>query len=345
VRISNSRISCYRQHYPDPIDDETKQKRLANLTRGDYNGYLSQKTKIKIRDYLHNWIGSVNSHFAGRKQFLRKAGIEFVFVTLTLPATQNHEDWEIKRHALKPFLQQMERVHGWRNWLWVCEVQRNGNLHIHIVGDKRVDHRKLRDLWNGYMNRMGYIQDYRDAQNYTHRNGFYFRSDLRYKWSFQDQLEAYIKGKSENWSNPNSTDIKRIKHVKNLPAYLTKYIAKGNNSRPISGRLWGCSDRIRECTPITISLSSKLKVVFQQLSEEFGSELHCTEFNWTLWRFEQHTLRMNYPVLSEIWSNFTKHCIRLLYPTTLRTRFFENWSDHLHQGQLHFQPVYLNATT
>lgn len=301
---------------------------------------MSQKTKIKVRDYLHNWIGSVGVWFAGRPEYQKKADITFVFVTLTLPCTQNHTDQELKQHALKPFLQQMERKHGWRNWLWVAETQKNDNLHFHVIGDRTVDHKTLRQLWNGYMEDLGYIQDYRDAQEYKHRNGFQFRKDLSHKWPYGAQVEAYIKGKKENWSNPNSTDIKRIKHVKNLPAYLTKYICKSDGARPIEGRLWGCSDSIRDCKPIRLPLSQKLKCVFQQLSDETGSELFRTDFNWTLWRFDSDVLFQAYPVLAEIWHNFVRHCMRMLYPLTTRPRFFENLTNHIQQTTLELVTVY-----
>lgn len=301
---------------------------------------MSNKTKIKVRDYLHNWIGSVTSYFAGKPQFQAKADITFVFVTLTLPCTQNHTDQELKTHALKPFLNQMERKHGWRNWLWVAECQKNGNIHFHVIGDRAVDHQSLRNLWNSYMADLGYIEDYRDAQQYKHRNGFQFRKDLSHKWSYGAQVEAYIRGVKENWSNPNSTDIKRIKHVKNLPAYLTKYICKSDGARPIEGRLWGCSDAIRECKPINLPLSQKLKCIFQQLSDEIGSELFRTEFNWTLWRFEADTLERCYPVLSEIWSNFNKHCMRTLYPLTVNPRFFEDLTNHVIQQRLELVAVH-----
>jgi len=339
VRISNSRITAYRQCYPDPIDEETNKKRIENLSRGEYNGYMSDKTKIKVRDYLHNWIGSVSSYFAGRKQFHKKAGIDFVFVTLTLPCTQNHEDAEIKKRALKPFLQQLERKHNVRNWLWVAEPQKNGNIHFHIIVDRFIEWQKVRKLWNGYMNDLGYIQDYRDAQEYHHRNGFNFRKELRDKWSYGEQVEAYIKGKKTNWSDPNTTDVHKIRHVKNLPAYITKYICKSNGSRPIEGRLWGCSDSIRNCTPIDLPLSSKLKSIFQQLADEKGSELFKTDFNWTLWRFDHHTLKHFYPVLGEIWANFVKHCMRMLYPITTKSHFFDDLTNHVVQQRLELVEV------
>jgi len=323
VRISNARITCYRDTYPDKLDQEAKEKRVANLSRGKYNGYLSHKTKIKIREYLHNWIGSVEQALKMCPKHKNKLRLDWVFVTLTLPCNQNHTDQEIKKGALKPFLHQMERLHGWRNWLYVCETQKNGNIHFHIVGDARVNHREIRDLWNGYLRPLGYIQDYRDAQEYKHRNGFNYNKQASEHWTFEKQQVAYMNGLASNWSDPNTTDIKRIKHVYNLPAYLTKYITKSDSTRPIEGRLWGCSDKIRDIKPITIPLTYRTKQIFQQLADEKGSQLFRTDFNWTLWRFDLHTLMHQYPVLAEIWHNYNYYSARHLYPELKSSQFFK----------------------
>jgi len=340
VKISHSRITAYREIYPDRISEEAKKKREANLTRGKYNGYMSQKTKIKVRDYLHNWMHSVDRFFSGRRQYKRKAGIKFVFITLTLPAYQNHTDQEIKHRALRPFLQQLQRIHRVRNYLWVAEPQKAGNIHFHIIVDREIDHRKLRKLWNGYMQDLGYIQDYRDGQLHFHRDGFQVRSELLEKWSYGAQVEAYMRGTKENWSNPNTTDIHKINHIKNLPAYMTKYITKSNGSRPIDGRLWGCSDTLRDIKAITIPLSYRLKQVLMTLAQEKGSCFFGTDFNWTLWRFSGDTLHQCFPVLNQIWSNFSRHCIRKLYPKLLDPEFFDSLAPPVIQMRLELQSVY-----
>jgi hypothetical protein len=340
LKISHSRITAFRETYPDPISDETKEKRLKNLSRGVYNGYMSHKTKIKVKDYLHNWINSVDRFFIGKRAARRKAGVQFVFVTLTLPAYQNHTDQEIKTRALKPFIQQLIRKHNVRNYLWVSETQKNGNLHFHLVIDRKMDYMVLRRLWNTYMSDLNYIQDYRDGQQHTHKNGFNYRSELEQHWPKESQLLAYKTGTAENWTNPNSTDIKRIQHVRNLPSYLTKYITKSDGSRPIDGRLWGCSDTLRDVKAINIPLSSRLKQVIMALAQENGSMFFGTDFNWTLWRFDSNVLHNLYPVLAEIWYNFSIHCIRMLYPNWLKKGMFDFGSSDCLQPSLALLPTY-----
>lgn len=55
----------------------------------------------------------------------------------------------------------------------------------------------------------------------------------------------YKIGLSENWSNPNSTDIKSVKNVKDVAKYFAKYMSKGEEDRrTISGKCWGASQNI-----------------------------------------------------------------------------------------------------
>jgi len=187
---------------------------------------------------------------------------------------------------------------------------------------------------------LGYIHYYRQEQRDRHHNGFHFRTELAAKWSYGSQFAAYEKGERENWSQPNSTDIHRLKGIYNIAAYLTKYITKSDSSRPMDGRIWGCSDSLREVKAITIKLSPRLKQVFMGLASEIGSRLFTTDFNWTLWRFDSDTLYSQYPVLAEIWHNFNRHCLRQIYPELLRDGFFDSKAEKGLQKKLELVPVY-----
>jgi hypothetical protein len=340
VRISNARITCFKESGSSTITKEQQEKREENLTRGNYNGYISHKTKIKIREYCHNWVGSVQAHFKYLNQYQKKTGIQFNLITLTLPFEQHHNDKEIRERALKPFLHQLQRKHRVRNYIHVSEAQKNGNLHFHIIIDRFIDHWKVKELWNGYMADMGYIDYYRKDQMELHKNGFHFRAELEEKWSYGKQVAAYEKGEREDWQQPNSTDIHRLKGIYNIAAYLTKYITKSDSSRPIDGRIWGCSDTLRNVQPITIKLSPKMKQIFMQLADEKESRLFTTDFSWTIWRFDPDVLYSQYPVLAEIWQNFNRHCLRQVYPELLKDDFFHSKAEKPQQPKLELVPVY-----
>lgn len=314
VRISCGKISCYRETYPDPPTIEQKLKQEQNLCRGNYNGTISHKTKIKCKDLICNWIDSYSHYFFDKRKFRRNFHHQFTFVTLTLPAGTFLSDQEIRKKAVKPFIQQLIRKHQVFNYFYRAEPTNSLRYHGHLILDKSIDHTEIRQLWNKYMAYLGLIEDYRINQEKFHENGFRARPELFDQWPLAKQKLAYLKGKKENWSNPNSTDIHQLKHVNNVKNYVTKYMTKGQQSRPMGGRLWGCSDSLRQVKPITINLSYRLKQVLQQLADEAGSEVFATDFNWTIWRFDLINARDQYPTIETMYKNFIAHCIRILYP-------------------------------
>ena len=111
------------------------------------------------------------------------------FITLTLPSLQIHSDDFIVKQILTPFL------HAWRNrrpgllYVWKAETQDNGNIHFHITSNSFYHYKKLREHWNRYLNRLGYVD------------------------------RATTK-------NPNSTDVHSVSKIKNLSSYLASYLTK-----------------------------------------------------------------------------------------------------------------------
>lgn len=71
-------------------------------------------------------------------------------------------------------------------------------------------------MWNQTQERLGYISDF--ASIYGH-------------------------------NNPNSTDIERIRSAKGATIYVSKYIAKESEYRVLEGRVWGCSDNLKNILP------------------------------------------------------------------------------------------------
>jgi hypothetical protein len=243
------------------LNSSRSEKRIENeknLTRGEFKGYLSQKTKSTQKKYLTNWIEAIELH---QLHYNKKSLSEQItFVTLTLPATQVHSDNYLKRECLDRFIVKVKRDYGVLNYFWRAEAQKNGNIHFHLLLDAYIHHSKLRATWNRVLEPHGYINAYASNQKEFHKNGFTLRAgDSRDK---ETQYLAYCKGKSEDWRNPNSTDIIKPKQIRNVAAYICKYITKDSIAlacdidtmqeveirldRPIEGRLWGCSDAIRE---------------------------------------------------------------------------------------------------
>lgn len=193
------------------------------------------------------------------------------FMTLTLPAKQKHSDYEILEKAFQPFMKRIIQKYGDKvkadnkrgykyelNYVWKAERQKSkeqacdvvlinsneeinnskrGNIHFHLVIDKFIWYADIRDIWNEFMHKLGYIDDYRKNMQEWHKDGFRVREDLlQYRtdgkhntkqiWPLENQQKAYQYGIETNWSNPNSTDIHSVRKVDDLAAYLCKYMAK-----------------------------------------------------------------------------------------------------------------------
>lgn len=216
MRVYNNSLICFKTYEGSYSRTERQIENDKNLTRGEYNGYMSPKTRSKVRKYLSTWLNGIrliqdDSRF---NNFKNKPYT--TFITTTLPATQRHSDCEIKRKVLTPFIESLKRTKGIRYYFWRAEAQQNGNIHFHILTDAFIHHKDLRDLWNEHIGKLGYIDDFEEKHN--HRD-------------------------------PNSTDIHALEEVNNLEAYIIKYVSKEDGYRPIKGRIWGCSDELRELRP------------------------------------------------------------------------------------------------
>lgn len=184
------------------------------------------------------------------------------FITLTLSSDQKHSDNEIKSKLLNQFLVELRKSYNCKYYLWRAEAQRNGRIHFHVVTDVFVPWRELRTKWNRIQDKLGYVR------SFTERTGK---------------------------SDPNSTDVHAIKHIRNLPGYLAKYCSKNAKGytvvaslaqkepfkpkcwltykhpklnpaakfyRQVHGRLWGLSQSL-----------SALKSCRSEITEEVNREL------------------------------------------------------------------------
>ena len=173
------------------------------LSDTEHEGRLSIKARKRLEIALQ-WMLYVSKP---KRITAADTGKQFTFkinfITLTLPATQQHTDEEIKQVCLKNFIDRLSKSHNLKHYIWRAEAQANGNIHFHLTTDIYVHYNEVRRIWNESVELLGYVSEYEK------------------KW---------------NNRNPNSTDIHSVKHVKKLVMYLSKYMAK-NRSFPCIGEL------------------------------------------------------------------------------------------------------------
>jgi hypothetical protein len=231
--------------------------RIINSER-KANGGISVNARRKIMKALDYLLLLANNKVVHTRYVGRQFNFKIAFVTLTLPSTQIHDDKVIIRKCLNSFLIEMKRFYHVNNYLWRAEKQKNGNIHFHLVIDKFIPWSELRDRWNRIVNKLGYVDRYRDEMKRWHSGGFRVRAELLDKWDYKKQVKAYKSGMANDWNSPNSTDIHSVRRINNVKAYVSKYMTKepGVDGRtgeivaeniPQNGRVWGCNRELSNC--------------------------------------------------------------------------------------------------
>lgn len=257
VSLESQRATIYVQHPPKARTQLQLRQQAEHLTRGDFNGYVSPATARRLRKVLGTWLGSV---WLYRKRYKPKwaPGRAYpVFLTLTLPAPQQHDDRELHRRALMPYIQRLRRSYGIENYFWRAEAQENGNLHYHLLIDRFVAKELLTADWNRTLAPLGYIQRFAETNGHpdppsteVHRIKEKIRDKTTGKWRPVDPV-AYLLGyllevpaveppAPGEEPDPNTPRRLRGTYTNAKGEHLHYY------TRSVSGRVWGMADALRD---------------------------------------------------------------------------------------------------
>lgn len=301
--IPHAKLSANKLVIYDELVGYIRKKNNTSFTPTDnyrlnYSGTMSKSANKKIKKIIDMWLCCLETKkYTSRKNndWLR---YQITFCTLTLPSAQIHCDKEIKRECLNNFIIELKRKTNIKTYLCVSEKQDNKNIHFHILFSGFIDWKLIRNTWNNCIAKLGYIDTYRKNQNEFHKDGFKLRTELIDKWSEVKQLLAYKKGLAENWTNPNSTDIHALDKIKNIGAYVTKYICKGIDIKfadelkkydltvlsendvkelqknvfdklkehyKIKGKVWSCSENLEKLNTCDFIIDSDLDLAIRDL--------------------------------------------------------------------------------
>lgn len=199
-----------------------------NLQDNTNKGVLSKKAITRLRNSV-NWLVSSASYkrvWCKREQ--KHFYFKINFITLTIPQQKDKD--------ITPTLLQ-ECLHNWlvyarkylhlRNYVWKIEKGEKGKLHIHITADTFIHYKQVRESWNQIIMKKGL------SCSYFNKTGHY---------------------------NPNSTDVHSVRKVKDVAAYLCKYMSKETGlDKGFDKRIWGCSMLLsakNKCTCIVDSMEA-----------------------------------------------------------------------------------------
>lgn len=265
LQVTDNSICLYQEILDRHHRSDKQRDSESNLKEIDYNGFMSPKTKNKVRKYLSVWLNGIDQNSRYHKKRFKNKAIYPTFITLTLPSTQKHSDNEIKRKLLNTILIWLCEKQGVKYYYWRAEPQKNKNIHFHIICDRFIPHQEIKQFWNRQLSKMGYIEPYSKKMSSMDLNQ-YCKMVLKYKdMTFEKAKANFIKSKKENWSQPNSTDIHKLQNIKSLSSYVLKYMTKTDSIRKIKGRIHGGSDALKKLTAFSeimgqdgYSLMSKL---------------------------------------------------------------------------------------
>lgn len=196
-----------------------------NLKDNSHGGTISGKADKKCRNAI-NWLLCASEN---KKVFHSGTGRWFDFkvnfITLTLPDTdQPIKEHDFKTKLLNPWLTLLRRYHGLKNYVWKIEFQKNGKLHLHITSDTFIHYSIIRKSWNKLLGSNGYLT------KFSRDNGH---------------------------ADPNSTDIHSVRKVKDLAAYIAKYMTKNEvYKKQVRGRIWGCNFELSRANKTKIFVPS-----------------------------------------------------------------------------------------
>ena len=220
---------------------------LQEKPAGLYTGILSAPARKKL-------IRSINLLVAialPKKAMHFDSGREFTFrvnfITLTLPAPQGDvTDDQLKKICLKSWIEYWKDKLPGLSYVWRAERQKNGNLHFHLCCDRYILYSDLRDTWN---NRLA-------------------------KFHFIDAFE-----KKHQHRHPNSTDVHGVKNIRNLGAYIAKYMSKTESvSQPISGKVWDCSANLKRKDQCSFHVDHATHTHFERIRSQIPGECFDSEF-------------------------------------------------------------------
>jgi len=314
TRTFDKELGEFTKPLVDWYDDYGNLKRvyMKPPTFMNHADLLSVKAIRNIKRSVYTLLNGVDPEI----MLNGKGTDKITFVTLTLPSLQMHDDKVIKSKCLNQLLGEFKTKYQMKNFVWRAENQKNGNIHFHLLVDCKIPHKELRSIWNRIINKLGYVDAYTEKMKTLTFEQYKY---LRYgeKQISENQLfklrSSFDLGCSIGWSSPNSTDIQRLSKVKNVVAYICKYISKAEEvEQPISGRVWQCSQAVSKAKRCVEYLTSKFTDELRQITESVKDDcIKIEEFTTTiLYRF----------------SDLKKHCKNL----------FDCYIENI---QKHFNPL------
>lgn len=245
MQVRNSSILIYYESLYSPRGLYIGGNRYEVNKEQNYKGIVTKHTRKRIERAVNMLLMSTKEEIKLNPATGKNIKHRLSFMTLTVSENERmllgKESYTL---LLKPFIQWLTKTKGVSKYIWKAELQNRGQIHYHITLPNVIHWEEIRNKWNYLQYKAGLLENY--YKTYGHYN-------------------------------PNSTDIHQVYKIKNIEAYLIKYISKSDqNLNSIGGKIWDASINLK------------------------GKKYFSTEFNSTN---EKNLLRMDNEEKLKEWSN------------------------------------------
>lgn len=184
-----------------------------NLTEKTYSGKVTTGAQRRIKKAIDLLLQLSPPRWITNQITNRQELHTLSFITLTIPGKERRlTASEGHKMLLAPWLLRMKRKHGLTTYLWKAEFQKNGQLHYHITTPAWIPYTAIKEEWNNLMS----------------------KNQMLINW-FAEHPNKF----------PNSTDVHKVYKIKNIGAYLMKYLSKNDQDAETTGKIWDCSMNLK----------------------------------------------------------------------------------------------------
>ena len=250
-----------------------------------------------------------------------------VFITLTLPSAQVHDDRVINRQCLQPFLVGLKRHHGITHYFWRAEAQENGNVHYHILTDRYIDKRDLQLEWLRAINKLGYEDRYYEQSGKVdapctdvHRMTDQIRDKNTGEWRTVDPVEYLLDYVTDVATLEEDDDPMMLGPAKERKLHGRYRTSDGRvieyTARPVAGRLWGMSDHVRQVREPRAECTAQVWGSLKRAEERGELRMHALD-HATLYFGDIHrVIGRARGWMGELINLYYLHVFNWLYPNT-----------------------------
>lgn len=241
LQVRNSEIIVYEQ-WMGPRSPHNQDKIFGG--RAAYSGQMTSGSEKRLKrcvsllvqksPRISIWNPVAECHHPFRLSF----------ITLTVADQKTDSAQKVYKNCMSPWLRWARRS-GVKDYVWKAELQQRGALHYHIATNQFMHWRDVRDVWNKYQRKAGYLDKFAKREGHYHAN---------------------------------STDVHAIRKVKDIERYLTKYMQKGVGNSNIKGKTWDASKNLKQSNLFSTEMTPANLAKIRRISTKEIPTDHCRIF-------------------------------------------------------------------